>query len=610
MIKEKYYKTGEEFKRKVTGKDVAKGIFSTIKSSWQKANFVYIFAFILIFYIISNNGMFNMNLADNILTASTTLGIVALGMGMIILTGDIDLSAGSTFAFTGGLGVLFYNWMKPLINNSIIALIFTMIICILIGAACSFVNGFFIGKLKMPSFIITLATMLIYRSIIQFTMANLPDKPSTFRLNGYGTDGDPFYAMGNSKLLGISIVGIIFILLVVAMFFICKYTAFGRRIYAVGSNSKAASLVGINVGWLKTIIFTIAGALIGFAAFIQIGIRGSIDPVTTGKSYELYAIASVVLGGISMAGGKGNLIGIIFGTFAFQTIDKIIAALQINAFLNDTIKGIILIIAIVFQIFKVSKGDIVKLINKTNLFFYADKYLVLDANMKKKISIVEKKCLVSVNKINNSNLPEEEIIAKINALLDKKDSDIENIKKHYEPLIEIAKSENEIHKKAEEKKKLIDGVKKTKTNEINYNIFLLSGGKGTLNKEEERKLLEENHQLKLELLKEIHDIEAVDIVTPIYNASINDKGYEGFVRKYKIDLKAIDSKYDEEKMNEDKVYQELLNKFETVNEDEHLYKQIKLKAVKEKKEKAEDVESNTSSTNAERLNRILKERQK
>ena len=118
----------------------------------------------------------------------------------------------------------------------------------------------------------------------------------------------------------------------------------------MGSNAKAAHLAGISVPLMKTLVFTIAGALTGLAAFLWVAMNASADPATTGNSYEMYAIASVVLGGISMSGGRGRMVGVLFGALSYDVIDKIIIALKMDSLIQDTIKGVILIVVIMIQV--------------------------------------------------------------------------------------------------------------------------------------------------------------------------------------------------------------------------------------------------------------------
>ena len=474
--KDTYFKTGEEFIRGYTGKEVAIGFSRGVKSTWQKFNYIYIFAAIFLIYLFSAITTFNWNLVTNILYSSVTVGIIAIGMGLIILTGEIDLSVGSSFAFIAGLSILSYNSLLGSIGDSITAMILTLIIALILGLAIGFLNGILIGKLKMPGFIVTLATMLIWRSLVQYILSIQDGHPSTFRLNGYGTDS--WYWLGNEKIATISIVGLFFILIGIIVWAIMKYSKYGRKVYAVGSNAKAANLVGVSSSWIKVSVFAIAGLLIGFASFLQVAMRGSVDPSSTGKSFELYAIASVVLGGISMSGGRGNIIGVVFGTLAFQTIDKIIAALQLNPNLNDTIKGAILLVAVLLQVFKISKEDVNRVLIRFGLKFSPDMDLMLESEEKTKIEDLVKKYNTKISKINaDLDLNYEIVSEKVNALLDERDTKINELKVKYARLIDEAKLKISLHNKKEEKQKEIDRLNYEIANQKLYDKYLLANKK-------------------------------------------------------------------------------------------------------------------------------------
>lgn len=335
------------------------GIF--LAMSWRKATYLYIFAVMFIVFVCVTPS-FRWGSVANLFSQSSALGIIALGMGLIIITGDIDLSVGSNFAFTGGLAILTYN---QIVNTNAAmkgwAMVAALLVCLGVGSAVGFLNGFLVGKLKMPSFIATLGTMLIFRSLCKFILKSIPmangQQQQTYQLSDYSNS--PFYTLGNNDILGrssdlsIPITGFLLFVMVAVVFYLVTYTKPGRKVYAIGSNAKGASLAGINVAWTRVLVFTLAGTMVGLAAFLHSAIYGSMDSSTAGQSYELYAIASCIIGGIAMTGGKGNVIGILFGTMSFQIIDKIISALQLNPLINDTIKGLILLIAVVLQLVQV-----------------------------------------------------------------------------------------------------------------------------------------------------------------------------------------------------------------------------------------------------------------
>ena len=207
----------------------------------------------------------------------------------------------------------------------------------------------------MPAFIVTLATMLMYRSFAQYFCQHV-DKvligngSSVYKMANDKSSYQMFYNMGNGKAASIPYVGIVLIVLTILFVFVTTSTKYGKKVYAVGSNLKGARMAGINVAAMKISVFAICGALVGVAAFLWIAMNASCDPATTGTSYEMYAIAAVVLGGISMSGGKGRCLGILFGAMSYTVIDKIIVSLKMDSLINNAIKGMILLIVIMIQV--------------------------------------------------------------------------------------------------------------------------------------------------------------------------------------------------------------------------------------------------------------------
>lgn len=318
-----------------------------LKSFWSNYNFIVIFLGIFLAYLWINGSQTTWTTVTNIFLHSAILGTVALGMGLVVLTGDIDLSVGSSFVLIGGLTIVFFNNVNS---------IFLALVCALVlGGIFGFINGFLIGKLKMPSFIVTLATMLIYRSISQYMMNEMGE--TRYSVDASLSRYQALFKFGNGNFLTISYLAIVFVLVALLLIYVTNSTKFGKRIYALGSNEKAAKLAGVNVVWTRITVFVLCGVCTGLATFLKIAKDTSFDPATSGKNYELYSIAAVVIGGISMSGGKGKILGIIFGTMSFTLIDKIITALGMNALLNDTVKGVILLVAVGVQMLQRRSKD-------------------------------------------------------------------------------------------------------------------------------------------------------------------------------------------------------------------------------------------------------------
>ena len=322
--------------KKVTPADVKK----FAGKAWSGYSFICVCIFIfIIFMCMAPNTTWNGVM--NILRHSSVIGLMAIGMGLVIITGGIDLSVGSNLALTGVVAALTFN-----ATNSGFA---TFIVAVLFGTAAGAVNGLLIGKAKMPAFIVTLATMLIYRSLAQYTVrAELSSSliPLDAQLSGY----ESMFGFGNGFVATIPNTGLILIAVTILFVFIANRTKYGRHVYAIGSNEKAAYLSGVKVDWIRVSVYTITGALVGLGAFLWLGMNSSVDPATIGKNNEMYAIAAVVIGGISMAGGRGKIVGVLFGAMTYTVIDKIIAAAGVDALINDTIKGAILLAAVFLQL--------------------------------------------------------------------------------------------------------------------------------------------------------------------------------------------------------------------------------------------------------------------
>ena len=160
------------------------------------------------------------------------------------------------------------------------------------------------------------------------------------------------FGTGKLKFGSFSIPYIFFVFLIVAILLIIvsKKTKYGKSVYAVGSNEKSARLAGINVTWIKISVFVLTGLMVGIGAILQACKIGNVTPASSGQSYEMYAIAAVVLAGVSMAGGKGNMLGVIFGALSYTTINFIIVSIPgLSVDIQDTFQGLVLIIVILIQ---------------------------------------------------------------------------------------------------------------------------------------------------------------------------------------------------------------------------------------------------------------------
>ena len=334
-----------------------KKIKKTVTAIWSRYTFIFIMLLIMLVYAITvtaNGNTFKWSHIAAILSSQNTciVGTMALGMALIIITGQIDLSIGSALVLTTSATIVAFN-----LTNSILVMILTALI---VGGLCGLINGVLVGLAKMPPFIATLGTMLIYRSLTlsvvrevdsaisgsnssQFAMLRTNSKYNFLRMK-FGT--------GKLQLGSFSIpyITFVFVLMVVIFIIVTRKTKYGKSVYAVGSNEKSAHLSGINTTFVKVSVFVITGLMVGVASILQACKLGNITPASSGQSYEMYAIAAIVLGGISMAGGRGNLLGVFFGALSYTTINFIIVSIpSLSVDIQDTFQGLVLIIVILVQ---------------------------------------------------------------------------------------------------------------------------------------------------------------------------------------------------------------------------------------------------------------------
>jgi ribose transport system permease protein len=263
------------------------------------------------------------------------IGICAMGMSLIISAGMIDLCVGSAVALISGFGIAVLNETQSVM----LALIF----CIASGLAVGFINGFLVTKGNIAPFIVTLATMAAFRSII-----NQLGQGGPFVVDRALYDKFRVVA-GGSVIPGIPNLMLFFIIVAAITWVLMNKTKFGTYVYAIGSNQLAARLSGINVGRVKLLIFMYAGALYGIAAFFLASRLTAIQAASAGTGYEMDAIAAVAIGGTAMEGGRGKIMGTFLGVLMLRIINTMLIMANVPPFLNGLVQGIIIIIAVLAQ---------------------------------------------------------------------------------------------------------------------------------------------------------------------------------------------------------------------------------------------------------------------
>ena len=280
----------------------------------------------------------------NILRNNAGIGIVALGMTFVIISGGIDLAVGSTLVMVGAfVMMLIDSGPKGLLLNLGISGVPAYVIAILLGMALGALLGSFTGLLitrgKLPPFIATLGTMKIFRSVTQhFMQGYTPAVPKSF-LNIASME------IGGQLLMPI----IYWIILAMLFHIIFTRTTFGRQVIAVGSNERATKLSGVNVNRVKLWVYTLMGLLVSVSSVLQVSRIGSMDYANAGSGYEMDAISAVIVGGTSMMGGKGTILGTVLGTLIIAVMNNLLNLMGVPPFLREAFKGVIVIGAVLLQ---------------------------------------------------------------------------------------------------------------------------------------------------------------------------------------------------------------------------------------------------------------------
>jgi ribose transport system permease protein len=265
--------------------------------------------------------------AFNIARAVSINAILAAGMTLVILTGGIDLSVGSLIALTGVTSVLLWTNGAP----STVAVVGG----ILAGALVGFINGSLVAFLKLPAFIVTLGALTYVRGL-SYSLTDA--QPLIASDLGYK-------ALGNGAVAGIPMPVIAMVIVYLLMWFLLERTTFGRHVYAIGGNAHAARLAGIKVKSTLVRVYIFAGACAGLAGVIFSARVESGQP-KAGEGYELDAIAAVVLGGTSLAGGRGRIWGTFVGALIIGVLSNGLVLFNVPFFYQLIVKGLVIVLAV------------------------------------------------------------------------------------------------------------------------------------------------------------------------------------------------------------------------------------------------------------------------
>ena len=269
--------------------------------------------------------------AINVLRQISINGVLAIGVTFVILTGGIDLSLGSALAVTGVLAATFA-------HPDTYPLVVPVAVGLLGGVFIGLVNGYIITRFRVASFIVTLGMMTIARGAALIISKGRPVSNLSASFN----------FIGNGNLLGIPVPVVLLAAVFLISYFVLRHTIFGRYVYAVGGNEEAARASGINTRRIMIACYTISAGLAGLAGIIQAS-RITTGQPNAGISYELDAIAAVVIGGTSLSGGIGGVTGTLIGALLIGTLNNGLDLLNVSSYYQQVIKGVIIMGAVILD---------------------------------------------------------------------------------------------------------------------------------------------------------------------------------------------------------------------------------------------------------------------
>ncbi|EMI5492348.1 ribose ABC transporter permease [Providencia stuartii] len=274
---------------------------------------------------------FTLNNLFNILQQTSVNAIMAVGMTLVILTSGIDLSVGSLLALTGAVAAS----MVGADVNAFVAVAGALAL----GAAIGACTGVIVAKGKVQAFIATLVMMLLLRGVTRVYTDGSPIN------TGFSDNADLFGWFGIGRPLGIPTPIWLMIIVFAAAWYLLHHTRLGRYIYALGGNESATRLSGINVDRIKIIVYSLCGLLAALASVIEVARLSSAQPMA-GNGYELDAIAAVVLGGTSLAGGKGRIVGTLIGALILGFLNNGLNLLGISSNYQMIVKAVVILLAV------------------------------------------------------------------------------------------------------------------------------------------------------------------------------------------------------------------------------------------------------------------------
>jgi len=286
----------------------------------------------ILFIILNPRGFLTIHNVEFILYVSSMLGFLVLGEALAMITGGMDLSLAQNAGLSAMVGGFILGVMAPNLPGWL-----GVIIVLVVGTALGAVNGLLVGKLKYNPFLATLGTFIVFDwATFWIRRGAIVNLPASFLAPGSGTIG------------GVHIAIFLFLFMALLLHLMLRYTQFGVSVYAVGDNPKAAMMMGINVGKVLFGVFTLGGLLAGFSGLIYLGYIGAVTSlIAQNKIFE--AFAGAVLGGVSLRGGRGSIMGALGGVLLLGILDAGLTMLNVSPEIRGVLTGFVLLVAVMIN---------------------------------------------------------------------------------------------------------------------------------------------------------------------------------------------------------------------------------------------------------------------
>lgn len=291
---------------------------------------------LLAYFSVSSEFFLSVDNLKNILIAVSVLGILAAPSTMLLVGGDVDLSVASVAAFAGMM-------VATVSSGGEGSLLLGALAGLAAGLVAGVLNGFIVTRLGINSLITTLGGLSIYRGITK-----LMSNGQTIRTSGYDV-------LGTGTVLGVPMPVVIFVVVAAVFAFTMRYTTFGRNVYAIGASPEAARLAGIRTGRQLFYVFVLTGLLAGVAGLVLVGQLKAASPIA-GVGLELSVVAAVILGGASLAGGRGTIAGTVLGILILGTLNNGLTIMSVSSFWQEIARGAVLVVAVGFDQIRIRLG--------------------------------------------------------------------------------------------------------------------------------------------------------------------------------------------------------------------------------------------------------------